>query len=138
LLVTAQQAGGPQRRRHTSVHTSGGQALGRTTRRTTSTLVSSRPAHARRMRGPHQRHEAARWLGALCLSRLRWHATLGRLGRGEQQPLGPDHGRPLLAHTTIKSIATTVKLQTNNFAPEISLGAPGACFQLLDLLSNAT
>jgi len=110
-LVTRQQTGCQERRRQAGLHTGGWKALGRTTRRATSTLVSPRPAGARRLRRPDQRHETARRPQALPVSRNRWNRPLGRLGRGEQQPLGPhDHQAPP-PQITLHTPSPTLKMR---------------------------
>ena len=116
----ANKHGCQDRRRQEGVYTRRWKALSRTTRRATSTVVSPRPACTGRMRGPNQRHEAARRPHALSLSRPRRNPTLGRLGRGQQQPLGSDHCRPPPAQTSLKNSPPTIKSRPNYFAPEIS------------------
>jgi NitT/TauT family transport system ATP-binding protein len=56
----------------------------------------------------------------LSLSRSRRNTTLGRLGRGQQQPLGSDHSRPPPAQTSLNNSPPTIKSRLNYFAPEIS------------------
>jgi hypothetical protein len=107
LLVACQQNGCQDRRRQAGVYTRRWKVLGGTTRRATSKVVSPRPACASWMRGPDQRHEAPRRPRALSLSRSRRNTTLGRLGRGQQQPLGADHSRPPTAQTTLKNSPPT-------------------------------